>query len=153
MLLIDVVLNGPKNGKHIFYLINLSFVISHKPISQKLKMIDWKSLKWFKTSTELISYTKKWYGISSIFRGDSSVLHCAYCNAHKNHVIRRISARAFREHGIVFHKIDQVKRYDCLWLMNEHGDLYFLFHNFGVQIVPFKLDKYQNLIEGKKRYG
>ena len=37
--------------------------------------------------------------------------------------------------------------------MNEHGDLYFLFHNFGVQIVPFKLDKYQNLIEGKKRYG
>ena len=34
--------------------------------------------------------------------GDSLVLHCASCTAHKNHAIRRISARAFREHGIVF---------------------------------------------------
>ena len=36
--------------------------------------------------------------------------------------------------------MDQVKRYDDLRLRNEHGD-FFLLHNFGVQIVPFKLAK------------
>ena len=34
--------------------------------------------------------------------------------------------------------------------MNEHGDFFWL-HNFGVQIVPFKLAK--KLIQEKKRYG
>ena len=32
--------------------------------------------------------------------------------------------------------------------MNEHGD-FFLLHNFGVQIVPFKLAK-KKFIQGKK---
>ena len=35
--------------------------------------------------------------------------------------------------------------------MNEHGDLYFLLHKFGVQIYPFKLDKLKkNSAKGKK---
>ena len=34
------------------------------------------------------------------FRG-FSVLHCASCTAHKNHVIRQISARLLQEHGII----------------------------------------------------
>lgn len=48
--------------------------------------------------------------------------------------------------------MDQVKRYDSLSLLNEYVDLYFSLHNFGVQIVPFKLEQLKNikLIEGKK---
>ena len=46
--------------------------------------------------------------------GDSLILLCASCSAHKNHVIGRISARTFRGHAIVFQSMDQVKRYDSL---------------------------------------
>ena len=34
--------------------------------------------------------------------------------------------------------MDEVNRYDGLLLVNEHGNLYFLLHNFGGQIIPFK---------------
>ena len=31
----------------------------------------------------------------------------------------------------------EIDRYDGVFLLKEHGgDLYFLFHNFGVQIIP-----------------
>ena len=44
----------------------------------------------------------------------------------------------------------QVRR--CFTL-NEHGDLYFLLHNFGVQIIPFKSKNVlKYLSEGKKIY-
>ena len=46
--------------------------------------------------------------------GDSLILLCASCSAHKNHVIGRISARTFRGHAIIFQSMDQVKRYDSL---------------------------------------
>ena len=40
--------------------------------------------------------------------------------------------------------------YDGGLLLNEHGDLYFLLHNFGVQIISFKLKKKNlNFSEGK----
>ena len=42
--------------------------------------------------------------------GDSSELHCASFTVHKN-VIRRISARAFREHGIVFQIMYEIVPY------------------------------------------
>ena len=29
-------------------------------------------------------------------------------------------------------------RCDGVLVLNEHGDLYFSLHNFGVQIIPFK---------------
>ena len=32
----------------------------------------------------------------------------------------------------------ELDRYDGDLLINEHGDLYFLLHNFGVPIIPFK---------------
>ena len=38
------------------------------------------------------------------------------------------------------------------FLLNEHGDLYFLLHDFGVQIILFKLKKImvrKNYSEGK----
>ena len=57
---------------------------------------------------------------------DSSVLHWESCTAHKNHVIGRISALVFREHGVAFQQMDQAKSY---------GDLYFSLNNFGVQIL------------------
>ena len=46
-----------------------------------------------------------------------------YCTAHhvleiKIYVIRRISARAFQEHGIFFQSMDQVKKHDGLQLLN-----------------------------------
>ena len=46
--------------------------------------------------------------------------------------------------------MDRVKRYDGLQLLNEHGDLYFLLHKFGVQIIPCKLEKLKRIIEGEK---
>ena len=61
-----------------------------------------------------------------------------------------MSARASREHGIVFQYMDPAKRYDGLWLVNEQVDLRFLLHNFGVQIIPFKLEKEKKSSKGKK---
>ena len=37
--------------------------------------------------------------------------------------LRRMSARIFREHAIVFQSMDQVERYDTLKLLNEHSVL------------------------------
>ena len=62
-----------------------------------------------------------------------------------------MSARAFREYGIYFQSIDQVKWYNGLSPVNKQGDLYFLLHNFGEQIVSFKLEKLKRDIrKGKK---
>ena len=38
----------------------------------------------------------------SLSKGDSSVLHHAPSIVHKNHVIREMSTRAFREHSFAF---------------------------------------------------
>ena len=46
--------------------------------------------------------------------------------------------------------MDQAKRYDGLWLVNEQVDLRFSLHNFGVQIIPFKLEKEKKSSKGKK---
>ena len=46
--------------------------------------------------------------------------------------------------------MDRVKRYDGLQLLNEHVDLHFLLHKFGVQIIPCKLEKLKRIIEGEK---
>ena len=77
-------------------------------------------------------------------------MHGVSSTVHNNQVIRRISARAFREHGIVFHSIDQVKRYDSLSLLNEHGDLYF-WHNFGIQFISNKLGKLKKIIRKEEK--
>ena len=46
---------------------------------------------------------------------------------------------------------DNRDRFDGGLLLNKHGDLYFLFHNFGVQIIPFKTKKLKKKSsEGKK---
>ena len=47
--------------------------------------------------------------------------------------------------------MDEVNRYDGLLLVNEHGNLYFLLHNFDGQIILFKLEELKNLLE-EKRY-
>ena len=40
------------------------------------------------------------------------------------------------------------------FLLNEHGDLYFLLHNNSVHIVPLNLkENYKNLSEAKKDLG
>ena len=41
--------------------------------------------------------------------------------------------------------MDEVNRYDGLMLVKEHGDLYFLLHNFAGKIIPFKLEKLKKL--------
>ena len=45
----------------------------------------------------------------------------------------------------------QAKRYDGLWLVNEHSDLRFLLYNFSEQTFTFKLDELEtNSAKGKK---
>ena len=39
---------------------------------------------------------------------------------------------------------------NACFLLNKHGDLYFLLHNFDVQIIHFKLKNYEKLFGGKK---
>ena len=74
--------------------------------------------------------------------GDSSALHCASCTAHKNHVIRRISAHIpWTRHWFTVNGPSTVERCDGLKLLNEHWYLYLLLYYFGVQIFPFKLEK------------
>ena len=46
--------------------------------------------------------------------------------------------------------MDQVKRYNSLWLVNNHSDRYLLLHNFVVQMIPFKLEKLKKNSEEKK---
>lgn len=60
-----------------------------------------------------------------------SELHCTSCAVHQNHIIRRVIERTFRDHGIVFQSMNGVV------VLNEHGGLYFLSHEFGVHIIPF----------------
>ena len=38
--------------------------------------------------------------------------------------------------------MDQVRRYDGLELVNRHGDLYFSLHDFVIQVIPFKFEKF-----------
>ena len=46
---------------------------------------------------------------------------------------------------------EKIERYDGVLLLNKHGDLYLLLHNFGVQIIPFKRNTFkEKLSEGKK---
>ena len=47
--------------------------------------------------------------------------------------------------------MDQAKRYDGLWLVNEQVDLRFSLHNFGVQIIPFKSEKEKKNHRREKR--
>ena len=59
-----------------------------------------------------------------------------FCIAHPVHVIKGISARAFREHGIVFKSMDQVKRYEILYCI-------ILMYNFWGELK-------KNYLKGKK---
>ena len=72
-----------------------------------------------------------------------------------DHNSLRISARIPRTWRILLFRstIIKIDRYDGDLLLNEHGDLYFVLHNFGVQIMPFKIKIKNNskkLSEGKK---
>ena len=82
-------------------------------------------------------------------------LKAQYCTVHpehKNHVIRGISAHAFREQGIVFcQPMDQLKRCDGLQLLNEHGGPYFLTALFWCTIYPFKSEKFKNKIYRREK--
>ena len=68
-----------------------------------------------------------------------------------DHTSLRISTYIPRTWGILLFRstIIEIDSYDGVLLLNEHGDLYFLFH---VQIIPFKTTFFKNLSEGKKRY-
>ena len=81
------------------------------------------------------------------------ILYCASCTAHRNRVIRRISARAFREDGIVFQSIDEVNRYEVLLLLNKHGDLYFCCTILVYKLSALTLEKLQkkDLSEEKRK--
>ena len=70
-----------------------------------------------------------------------------------DHNSLRKSARIPRTWRILLFRstIIEIDRYDGGLLLNVHGDLYFLFHIFGVQIIPFKTkNKINNFLEGKK---
>ena len=81
------------------------------------------------------------------------ILYCASCTAHRNRVIRRISACAFREDGIVFQSIDEVNRYEVLLLLNKHGDLYFCCTILVYKLSALTLEKLQkkDLSEEKRK--
>ena len=68
-----------------------------------------------------------------------------------DHNSLRISTRIPRTWRILLFRstIIEIDRYDGGVLLNELGDLYFLFHNFGVQIIPFK-NFFFFLSKGKK---
>ena len=69
-------------------------------------------------------------------------------------MIRRISARAFREDGIVFQSIDEVNRYEVLLLLNKHGDLYFCCTILVYKLSALTLEKLQkkkDLSEEKRK--
>ena len=59
----------------------------------------------------------------------------------------RINARTTREHGGTFN----LNRYDGPFLLNEHGDLYFLLHKNIVHIILLNLKKKRKKIVGRKR--
>lgn len=51
--------------------------------------------------------------------GDSSVLYCTSCAADRNHIVRRIYAPSFLEHGLVFQWMDLVKRVWWSWALER----------------------------------
>lgn len=64
--------------------------------------------------------------------------------------LRRITVRISRTRYCLSIN-GQAKRYDGLWLVNEHSDLHFLLYNFSEQTFPFKLDDLEtNSAKGKK---
>ena len=67
----------------------------------------------------MVGWNKIWLGekceITREVRGKLIKVIPQFCIAHPVHVIKGISARAFREHGIVFKSMDQVKRYEILY--------------------------------------
>ena len=64
----------------------------------------------------------------------------------KNHVIRGISAQAFREHGIVFSINGPVKEVPWSLVLVQA-----VWHNFGVQVILWRLEKFLKKLE-EKRY-
>ena len=68
-------------------------------------------------------------------------------------MIRRISARAFREDGIVFQSIDEVNRYEVLLLLNKRGDLYFCCTILVYKLSALTLEKLKkkDLSEEKRK--
>ena len=77
----------------------------------------------------------------SYILGDSSVFHCAS-------LLRIIFAPSARAHERVqvlnlrdFPQAKVNSEINACFLLNEHGDLYFLLHNFGVQIILKNLRK------------
>ena len=69
-----------------------------------------------------------------------------------DHNSLRISARIPRTWQIFLFRsmIIEIDSYDGVLLLNKHGDLYFLSHNFIVQIIPFKNYFFFKLSEEKK---
>ena len=47
--------------------------------------------------------------------------------------------------------MDSVKRYDCLQLLNEHGDLYFYHIILVYKLFPINWRNGKIIIEGKKK--
>lgn len=74
--------------------------------------------------------------------GDSSVLYCTSCAADKNHIVRRIYAPSFLEHGLVFQWMDLVNSYQCFLLY---------IYVFGIKINPFKLEKLETTSSNGKK--
>ena len=83
-------------------------------------------------------------------KGDSSVLHWASCTAHKNHVIRQVSAHIPRTR-YCFSINGPCKQAQCSLALERAGDLYFSLHNFCAQILPFNLKKLRKLSKAKKK--
>ena len=73
--------------------------------------------------------------------------------ADKNHVIRRISARIPGTRHCFFNKWARKRGTMVCSSWTSTMTYIFLLHNFGVQIIPFKLDetRKKKVIEGKKR--
>ena len=94
------------------------------------------------------------YGISFQVITQCCTALCAVQDTHKNNVIGRISARAFRERGVAFQSMDQVKRCDGLSLWNEHDDHYFYCIILVNKLFPLNwrnLENIQPLIQRKTR--
>ena len=65
----------------------------------------------------------------------------------------RISVRIPKTWRILSFRSTKIKihRYNVGLLLNKHSDLYFFFHNFGVQIMPFNTKKLnKNSRKGKQ---
>ena len=65
--------------------------------------------------------------------------------------LRRITVRISRTRYCLSIN-GQAKRYDGLWLVNEHSDLHFLLYNFSEQTFPFKLDELEKIQRREKSF-